>query len=281
MIGTPQPYRLSTVRELLLAAFTAEELFRLFLYTEDLGLRPLRDEISPADGLATLVDRTITYCEKRALLPNLLAEVQQTNPNQYARFESQLKIKTRTAEISHSEPTISPPAVVRPFNLSFDGPTENGQPLGWFNSVGFVSRVSTAYEFWVVARSDGKSGSCVLFQNMRATEDEFGSLMQRCPGHYLAGKMLRFEGEIATEDVQGWAGLWFRADGAEVPDLFFDNMSKRPIRGATPWKTYSIDALLPKETKWINYGIVLLGPGRMWADNFRLMIWDRTQWREI
>jgi hypothetical protein len=91
---TPQPpapsdtrsYDLAAVRDLLLAAFTAPDLRRLFLYTANAELRPLAQAFSPNDGLVAMVDRVIEFCHTRDLVPDLLAEVQRTNPRQYARF---------------------------------------------------------------------------------------------------------------------------------------------------------------------------------------------------
>jgi DNA-binding Lrp family transcriptional regulator len=80
---------LAAIRELLLEAFTAEEFRRLFLYTSRPELKQLLDEFSPSDGLAAMVDRAILYCHKHDLLPDLLREVKQANPRQYARYESQ------------------------------------------------------------------------------------------------------------------------------------------------------------------------------------------------
>jgi len=183
--------------------------------------------------------------------------------------------------VKWSPSVVKPPVVARPFNLSFDGPLEGNLPAGWFNSLGFVDYVSTAYEIRVVPRPDNGSGLCVLFQNPMARDDEFGSLMQRCPASHLAGQTIRFEGEVRTKNIERWAGLWLRADGDKEFNLFFDNMSNRPIRGTTPWTKYVIDAHLPEKTRWLNYGIVLEGRGAMWADNFRLMVWDRGRWVDI
>ena len=194
---------------------------------------------------------------------------------------SQISVPSPAKDWRVSETEVKPPAVIRPINLSFDGPTIGGQPTGWFNSLGYVDGVSIAYEISIVPRSEGGSGACVLFQNLKATPDEFGSLMQRCPAKYLAGKAIRFEGEVKTKNVQQWAGLWLRADGDIVPNLFFDNMHRRPIRGTTSWTRYMIDAQLPKNTAWLNYGIVLVGRGMMWADNFRLLVWDKSEWKEV
>lgn len=92
----PTP-NIAAVRDLLLAAFTTEELRRLFLYASDPRLRPLVDEFSPGDGLAMMVDKAIVWCDKRAMLPVLLAEVQRERPEQYARFEAHLQVAEPSA----------------------------------------------------------------------------------------------------------------------------------------------------------------------------------------
>jgi hypothetical protein len=85
----------------------------------------------------------------------------------------------QAAERQRPEIRVTPPAVDRPYNLSFDMLPVGNQPPGWFNSDGFVADVSTAYEIRVVPRPDGGSGACVLFQNPKASENEYGSLMKR------------------------------------------------------------------------------------------------------
>lgn len=185
------------------------------------------------------------------------------------------------SEHTSNELVISYPEVVRPINLGFEGAISWGLPNGWFNSAGHVDGVSTHYEINVIERPDNGVGSCVIFQNLSATKDEFGSLMQRCPAKFLAGKVIKFEGELKTKNVEQWAGLWLRADGIDEPTLYFDNMHKHRLRGTNAWKKYVIDAPLPKETAWLNYGIVLSGKGTIWADNFRLLVWEDNEWQEV
>jgi hypothetical protein len=83
---------LQVVRDLLLAAFTASDFRRLFLYATHAELRPLTQEFSPSDGLAAMAGKAIEFCQVRDLLPELLAEVQRANPRQYARFAGRLGI---------------------------------------------------------------------------------------------------------------------------------------------------------------------------------------------
>lgn len=83
-------YDLAAVRELLLRAFTAADLRRLFLYTAHPELRLLGQEFAEGDGLARMVDKAIEQCVTKDLLADLLREVQRANPRMYARFESRL-----------------------------------------------------------------------------------------------------------------------------------------------------------------------------------------------
>jgi TIR domain len=186
-------------------------------------------------------------------------------------------------------PLLTPPSrygplvVERPLNLSFDGSAPDGMPVGWFNSFGHVSGVSTDYGICVVRRSaDRAAGMCAVLEKATSAVGEFGSLMQRCPGRFLAGRTVRIEGELRTENVSGWAGLWLRADADEQPNLFFDNMSRRPVIGTTNWRRHFIDAPLPGNTDWLNYGIVLKGAGVVYADNIRLLVWAADgRWEDV
>jgi hypothetical protein len=80
MVKDAQPEDIRTIRDRLLASFTAEELRRLFLFASDARLRPVVLEFSPADGLSEMVAKAIVWCQNRDLLPALLAEVAQERP---------------------------------------------------------------------------------------------------------------------------------------------------------------------------------------------------------
>ncbi|MBN1812534.1 MAG: PQQ-binding-like beta-propeller repeat protein [Anaerolineae bacterium] len=84
--GGHQAVDSGVIRALLLAACTAEDLRRILLYTSNESLRPLLYEFGTNDSLANMIDMTVTYCMKRGLVPDLLAEVEKANPRQYARF---------------------------------------------------------------------------------------------------------------------------------------------------------------------------------------------------
>jgi formylglycine-generating enzyme required for sulfatase activity len=75
---------MAKIRQLLLAAFTAEELRRFCHDRPD--FRPVVRRFGPGHGHDDMVDELITYCETYLLFPELLAELKEHNPRQYARF---------------------------------------------------------------------------------------------------------------------------------------------------------------------------------------------------
>ncbi|MFS8086145.1 MAG: toll/interleukin-1 receptor domain-containing protein, partial [Acidobacteriota bacterium] len=192
-------------------------------------------------------------------------------------FESQQRLKPavheRLAVTNHKASErkvvpveVEPPEVPNPTNLGFEREFLGGVPLGWFNSLGFVGGVSTEYEVSLSPREGGAAGKCVRMHRAAAHEKQFGSLMQRCPAHKFSGKRIRVTAELRTENLDAWAGIWFRIDGSSS-QLFFDNMHDRPIRGNTPWTRYVIEANVPQTSDWLNYGILLVSAGTVWADN--------------
>jgi hypothetical protein len=185
---------------------------------------------------------------------------------------------TNPEAVENEDPRI----VGRPINLGFDGAVERGFPHGWFNSVGHVTGVSSSYAVRVVDRDDSVSGKCLMMFKSTAGQDDFGSVMQRFPGGFLAGHVVRLEGDIRTNDVSGWAGLWLRADAADTPNIFFDNMSGHKVRGTTTWTRHTVEGKLPRNSAWLNLGVVLSGSGTVWADSLRLLLWrDHGAWVEV
>jgi hypothetical protein len=242
---------------------------------------------SPLSGLQSvnrpdLALAAVSASDAEAILVKLARSIEKHFEGIESPSISTSDLSTSSPSMSRTRPRRQPLVVDRPLNLGFDGSVVRDVPIGWFNSFGHVSSVSTDYEIRVVPRSDDlRDGTCVMLGRDRSGPDEFGSLMQRFPGRFLAGRTVRLEGELRTEDVTGWAGLWLRADADQEPNLFFDNMSGRPVVGTSPWTQYRIEAPIPEETDWINFGIVLAGSGALYADNLRLLVWSAAGvWEE-
>jgi C-terminal processing protease CtpA/Prc len=96
----------------------------------------------------------------------------------------------------------------------------------------------------------------------------FKALGYHIPANF-GGKKIKITGYIKTENVEnGWAGLWMRID----PNIAFDNMKSRGIRGTNDWKKYEIELSLSNQAETIVVGGILAGSGKMWFDNLEITI---------
>jgi hypothetical protein len=84
-LGSPT---IGGIRELMSAAFTAEDLRRFC--RDRPAFHPITEKLSSGHGLDDIVDRVLVYCEKQALLDDLVSEIEQANPRQFERFEARL-----------------------------------------------------------------------------------------------------------------------------------------------------------------------------------------------
>lgn len=86
-----QGSQLVATRDLLLDAFTAADLRRLFEYSTHPELKDLAREFGEGDGLVDMADKAIAFCRTRDLLPDLLAEVARVRPRPYARHRERVE----------------------------------------------------------------------------------------------------------------------------------------------------------------------------------------------
>lgn len=101
-------------------------------------------------------------------------------------------------------------------------------------------------------------------------KSRFGVATWTFPIEKARGKKVRYTGKIKTEELtDGWAGLWWRADGEEGA-LAFDNMQARGPYGTTDWTEYAIELDVPPEAININFGVLMPGLGKAWFDDLRV-----------
>ncbi|MEO6003729.1 MAG: erythromycin esterase family protein [Opitutus sp.] len=101
---------------------------------------------------------------------------------------------------------------------------------------------------------------------------DFGVATGRFPVELARGKKVVFSGWIKTEDLQGYAGLWWRADTPAQTAAAFDNMQSRGPRGTTDWQRYEVTLPVPADTKNINFGMLMPGEGTAWFDDLAITI---------
>jgi erythromycin esterase-like protein len=101
---------------------------------------------------------------------------------------------------------------------------------------------------------------------------EFSTVRARFPVADARGKKIKLSGWIRTEGVEGFAGLWWRADAKDKPAVAFDNMQNRGVQGTTDWTACSLELNIPEEADNIDFGTLLVGSGKAWFDGLSVEI---------
>lgn len=124
-----------------------------------------------------------------------------------------------------------------------------------------------------VDRGDMRGGLPSAYLASLAKGNGFGTLMQSINAVNYAGKRVRLQGWVKSEDIGDWAGLWMRVDkGRET--VAFDNMQDRGIKGGQPWSIYDVVLDVPPDATCISFGILLTGVGEVWLSDLSLEVVD-------
>lgn len=146
------------------------------------------------------------------------------------------------------------------YNLNFEE-TDNNLPVSWdiFGDGKAKVFADTA------EKQEGKFAAAIESDESKG----FKALGFILPENYT-GKKITLSGYIKIENVtDGFAGLWMRID----PQIAFDNMQNRGIKGTTPWTKYEITLTMsPENSKNFFLGALLSGKGKMWVDNLKVSI---------
>ena len=139
---------------------------------------------------------------------------------------------------------------------------------------GIISNQTTTYSISVdsLIRKQGKY-SVVMEQ--KDPNAKFGAFSFHINPSF-SGKKLTLKGFIRTENVSdGFAGLWLRVDG-NAGVLSFDNMQSQGLKGTNDWKEYAIEVdYNAEDANTIYAGGLLVGKGKIWLDNFHLLVDDK------
>lgn len=149
-------------------------------------------------------------------------------------------------------------------------PEVRGLAAGWF----LANRAAYTAE---LDYSNVYSGDASLRLASRTDEPRgFGDTGQAIRADAYRGKRVRLSGHLQTLNANGWAGLWFRVDGADGKMLAFDNMGapERSLRGTRDWVESSLVLDVPENAAALLYGVVLSGSGTVWMDAMRIQVVD-------
>jgi len=152
------------------------------------------------------------------------------------------------------------------FNLGFEHVFHDGTPKGW-QLWGYPS----SYKMQVdsVVKYTGKYALRVEpKEDSRALR--LGCPVRSIPAIYT-GDSITVKAVMRTEGVDQPIGLMLRIDD-DWEVMEFDNMTEKGITGSEKWEEYSVTLPLPEKAKTIYFGAMLFGKGKLWVDNFQLLI---------
>lgn len=124
---------------------------------------------------------------------------------------------------------------------------------------------------------ESQSGARSAFLTWVGTEVRgFGTLMQMqaFDASPLRGHRLKMTAYVKSDEVTVRAGLWMRFDDAEGRMLALENMEQDPILGTSDWQRYEINLPVPEESVRLAFGVLLVGPGTVYVDDFQFEALD-------
>jgi len=152
------------------------------------------------------------------------------------------------------------------FNFGFERNLLNQKlPDGWFQ---WGSNYQLGIDTTIV--HSGRKSILIQPTDIR-TKGSFGCVAYLIPARY-EGKEIELKAYMKLQDVSdGPIGLLLRIDGSSGT-LVFDNMQQRNIMGSKDWTSYSVKLPYPEGAKGIYIGAMLSGNGRLWVDDFEVLI---------
>ena len=153
------------------------------------------------------------------------------------------------------------------FNFGFEKISNKDRlPDNWFKwgTEDFLLKADT------IVKHSG-SASLLIESTGPRSEGTFGCAAYLIPAIYQ-GEQIELRAYMKLQDVaDGQIGLMLRIDG-ETGGLQFKNLQDENIHGTSDWTLYSVKLPLPDNATKIYIGAILAGTGKLWLDDFQLLI---------
>ena len=148
-------------------------------------------------------------------------------------------------------------------NLDFETSTR-GQLWNW-------SSLSSYYEYAPDSTVFQSGAQSLRIRSLSAPAGSQAYAAQTLPPSLAGGHHLRVSGWMKTQDVNGYAAIWMRVDGASGM-LSNDNTYVTGPSGTTDWAQYSFERDVSAGAVTIFLGGFLSGTGTAWFDGLALEI---------
>jgi C-terminal processing protease CtpA/Prc len=152
--------------------------------------------------------------------------------------------------------------------LSFETEHPGGSPGGWGGS--------PAGTIFVDGKVVHGGRWSARIERQADSPGAFSSMTKSIPMDF-AGTKIELRGFLRTEGVSDFVMLWLRED-SESGTAAFDNMRRRQLKGTTDWAEYSITLPVAPEARQLFFGVLLVGTGKAWADDLRLLVDGKPVW---
>jgi len=174
-----------------------------------------------------------------------------------------------------------------PRNLKFEEGAAGRVPPGWF-----VPSLPKDADYLAELRrgDDGcrKRSGCALVMVPRNVPGATGTLMQSFSAAAYAGKTVRLRAWLRLErfflttagfripEPGDHAQMWLNAERANRKILFSDDMHDRPVTSAD-WTRCEIVGEIGDDARFINFGMMSIGGGRLWVDDVSFDVISRAE----
>jgi hypothetical protein len=163
-----------------------------------------------------------------------------------------------------------------PRNLKFEEGATGKVPPGWF----VPSLPKDADYLAELRRGEGcrSRTGCALVMVPRNVPTPVGNLMQSFSAAAYTGKTVRLRAWVRLEtffvtsfgvrlpDPEDHAQMWLNVERANRRNGFSDDMHDRPVR-TSEWTMCEIVGEIGEDARFINFGVMSIGGGRVWVDD--------------
>jgi hypothetical protein len=172
-----------------------------------------------------------------------------------------------------------------PGNLKFEEGVVGKVPPGWF----VPSLPKDADYMAELRRGEGcrSRAGCALVTVPRNVPSPVGNLMQSFSAAAYTGKTVRLRAWLRLEtffvttfgvhlpDPDDRAQMWLNVERANHRTGFSDDMKDRPVR-TSDWTLCEIVGDISDDARFINFGVMSIGGGRVWVDDVSFEVISRN-----
>ena len=120
-----------------------------------------------------------------------------------------------------------------------------------------------------IDRKAAHSGAASLSITSLNPDKQGFAVRQRIRADAYRGKRIRLSAWLKPDEAVEGGAIWLRID-MQNGDYILDSMLEVSSRAARGWTRREIVAQVPADAAGISFGLRMIGPGRIWADDFRI-----------